>query len=247
MMQRWLAGNSLLTIIAMLLVLFGTGQRVRAQDTFCEVALVLAIDASSSVNEHEYRLQMEGTASALLDPEVRDAILSLGGVYISGFEWNGQSNQSMLFDWTHVVGEADISRLARQIVNHDRNTTKAPTALGNALGYAHRLMARAPIRCLRQVIDVSGDGISNDGIRPEDVYQLYDFSEITVNGLAILNPYRRGKTFYEAVDEYYMRSLLRGPGAFMIVAEGFDDFARAMKVKLLNELAPSPVGSLDRW
>lgn len=218
---------------------------VQSRAQSCEVALVLAIDASSSVNYQEYDLQMEGTASALLDPEVTNAIVSLGGIYLAGFEWNGVSNQSMILDWSYLQSEADIRQAARKFANHSRYTANSPTALGSALGYAHRMFPKLPGRCLRNVIDVSGDGESNHGIKPPEIYNLYDFSDIVVNGLAIIDPDRRGTVIFEAVDEYYAQYLLHGPASFVVVAEGFEDFARAMRVKLLRELAPSPVGFLD--
>ncbi|MEM7291479.1 MAG: DUF1194 domain-containing protein [Pseudomonadota bacterium] len=217
----------------------------RAQSQSCDIALVLAIDASSSVDDQEYRLQMEGTASALMNPNVLDAIVSLNGVYLAGFEWNGETNQSLLFDWSYLRSEADVAAVAQQIVTHVRNNRKAPTALGSALTYAHGLLGNLPTTCWRNVIDVSGDGVSNHGIVPAAVYRIFDFSQITVNGLAIINPKRRNTSFYSALDEYYAAELLHGPAAFVIVAEGFEDFARAMKEKLLKELTPTQIGMLE--
>ena len=211
----------------------------------CEIALVLAIDASSSVSDGEYRLQMDGTANALLSQEVVDAILSLNGVYLIGFEWNGATNQSLLFDWTELRSLRDIANVAQQITTHVRNNRKAPTALGSALSYAHNLFQHLPSNCLRNVIDVSGDGVSNFGMLPATVFQIYDFSEITVNGLAIVDPKKRNKKYYKPVDEYYIRELLNGPGSFVIVADGFEDFGRAMREKLLKEFTPSPIGLAD--
>lgn len=219
---------------------------VRTQTQQCDIALVLAIDASSSVNDQEYRLQMEGTASALLDPEVLDTIFSLDGVYMAGFEWNGSTNQSMLFDWSYLRSEADVAAVANQIVTHIRNTRMAPTALGSALVYAHGLHQNLATPCWRKTVDVSGDGVSNEGVLPATVYGIFNFSQITVNGLAIINPKRRNSDYFEALDEYYESELINGPGAFVIVADGFEDFARAMKEKLLKELTPTQIGLFDQ-
>ena len=154
-------------VAAGLLGLFGLAdvQPAKAQSQVCELALVLAIDASSSVNPREYRLQMEGTAAALTDPDVLDAIAALGGIYLTAFEWNGESNQSRIFDWEFIHTPAQVGAVANAVRNHLRYTRISPTALGSALGYAHRLFPKLPVPCFRQVIDVSGDGASNHGIR----------------------------------------------------------------------------------
>lgn len=240
-----LAARQLLIFFVALTGTLFSMEQSRGQGQSCELALVLAIDASSSVSDHEYRLQMDGTANALLDPEVVNAILALDGVYMAGFEWNGEANQSMLFSWSYLRSQNDIADVARQIVTHVRNNRKAPTALGSALSYAHNLYSMLPANCWRKVVDVSGDGISNHGILPAAVYEIFDFSQITVNGLAIIDPKKRDKSYYKPLDEYYSLELINGPASFVIVAEGFDDFNRAMRTKLLKELTPNQIGFLD--
>lgn len=219
-------------------------QPVKAQNQYCDLALVLALDASSSVDDREYLLQMKGMAAALLDPEVQEAIDTLGGLYLSAFEWNGKLQQKIIFDWIYVKDRKDALLLAGALVQHQRNATNAPTALGAALGFAHRMFPRIPVPCARKVIDVSGDGHSNDGIKPEMVYQLWDFSEIQVNGLVIKDLYTSPETFYRDPETYYRENVLRGAGAFLILAHTFDDFEEAMKKKLLKEIVPGPIGAL---
>lgn len=211
----------------------------------CEIALVLAFDASSSVNSSEYELQLEGTADALLSDEVTNAILGLNGVYLTAFEWNGHANQSMLFNWTYLDDKEDIELVADKIVNHERNDQNSATALGEALIYSYNLLQQLDEPCFRKVVDVSGDGESNIGPKPKVVYENFDFSEIMVNGLAIVDPDRKGKTYYQAIDEYYEKYLIKGPGSFVITAQGFDDFARAIHEKLLKELTPGPIGLIN--
>jgi len=168
--------SSLISIFLVVSVLSGFQlSKAKAQYQGCDLALVLAMDASSSVNSKEYDLQMKGMASALLDTEVTEAILSLGGMYMAAFEWNGRTNQKMLFNWSQLNTEADIFALAQALATHQRNSEKSPTALGSALGFAHRLFPQLPKQCLRQVIDVSGDGLNNEGITPAKVYALWDF------------------------------------------------------------------------
>lgn len=226
-------------------ITLGSNSHSKAQGQACDLALVLAMDASSSVNSDEYALQMKGMASALLDTEVTQAILSLGGMYMAAFEWNGIRNQKLLFDWTQLNSEADIFGLAERLAKHQRNSEKSPTALGSALGYAHRLFARLPKRCLRQVIDVSGDGLNNDGITPDKVYALWDFSNITVNGLVIKGTDPLHDNIHQDVDDYYRQEVLKGNASFLVIAENFKSFEEAMKRKLLMEITPGAVGLLQ--
>lgn len=226
-------------------VLFLMPARSNAQTQSCDLALVLAMDASSSVNEKEYDLQLKGMAAALLDTEVTEAILSLGGMYMAAFEWNGRTNQKMLFEWSQLNTEADIFALAQALATHERNSVRSPTALGSALGFAHRLFPALPVPCIRQVIDVSGDGLNNEGITPEKVYALWDFSKITVNGLAIKGTDPLHDNFHQDIEDYYRQEVLRGSASFLVIAENFESFEKAMKKKLLKEIVPGAVGSLQ--
>lgn len=220
--------------------------QVQGQGRACDLALVLAMDASSSVNPDEYALQMKGMAAALLDTQVKEAILSLGGMYMAAFEWNGRMNQKMLFNWTQLNTEADIFGLAQALATHKRNSEDSPTALGSALGYAHRLFPKLPTRCLRQVIDVSGDGLNNEGIKPEQVLAMWDFSQITVNGLAINGSDPLHDSAHQDVMNYYRQNVLHGNASFLVVAENFESFEEAMKRKLLKEITPGAVGLLEQ-
>lgn len=235
----------LLAALVMCFGVFGFSEKqVSAQPQYCDLALVLAMDASSSVDDREYALQMKGTASALLDPEVQEAIETLGGLYLSAFEWNGKLQQKMIFDWIYLTGREDALMLAGILARHERNATNAPTALGAALGYAHRLFGKLPLPCARKVIDVAGDGGNNDGVKPGEVYQLWDFTGIQVNGLVIKDLYTSPETFYRDPEAYYRDHVIRGPGAFLELAHTFDDFEQAMKKKLLKEIVPGPIGAL---
>ncbi len=234
----------LLVAVCGIFILGSLASEPRAQTRYCDLALVLAMDASSSVDDREYALQMKGMASALLDEEVQEAILSLGGMYLSAFEWNGQSNQKMIFDWVYLGSADEVNRLAQRLSLHIRNSKNSPTAVGAALGFGHRLVSRVPEPCARHVIDVSGDGPNNDGIKPDAIYAIYNFSNIIVNGLVIKDVYNNPESFYRDPEGYYRKNVIRGGDAFLVLAEGFNDFARAMKQKLLKEIVPGPIGQL---
>ncbi len=218
---------------------------INAQPKYCDLALVLAMDASSSVDAREYDLQMKGMAAALLDPQVQEAIDTIGGLYLSAFEWNGRLKQKLIFNWVYVQGRGDVLKLSAILARHQRNATNAPTAIGAALGFAHRMFKRLPSDCARKVIDVAGDGHSNDGITPNEIYALYDFSGIQVNGLVIKDFYTSPETFYRDPETYYRENVMRGTGSFLELAHTFTDFESAMKKKLLKEIIPGPMGQLQ--
>lgn len=207
----------------------------------CRLALVLALDVSSSVDKGEYALQQGGLASALIAPEVVRAFLaSPRPVALAVFEWSGRYNQAMVQDWTLIESRADLAFVAERVARHDRSHDDFPTAIGYALGHASTMLARAP-RCDARTVDISGDGTNNEGFLPSAAYRAFDFTGVTVNGLVI-----NGADFEAETNliPFYGREVLHGPGAFLEVAQGFEDFERAMRRKLEREVAPGLIGAL---
>jgi hypothetical protein len=203
----------------------------------CRLALLLALDVSSSVDDREYALQSKGLAAALDAPDIRHAILSGGGeVALAVYEWSGRDKERLHLDWTMLRSHTDITRAVAALGEMERATAEFPTALGAALGYGAQVMGRAP-DCARRVIDVSGDGINNQGFAPRLAYKHFAFQDITVNGLVILG-------HDAAVLRHYRDEVLRGPGAFLEVADGFADFRRAMERKLFREISDIVLGGL---
>ncbi len=207
-------------------------------DATCRLALALALDISSSVDPDEDKLQRLGLANALSAPEVVAAILSDPGqsVALTVFEWSGRYQQEITLDWTNLTGPADILAAADTIRNSERRYAEFPTALGFALGYAAGVFAKAP-DCLFHVLDVSGDGVNNDGFKPDLAYRNFPLDAVTVNGLAI-----GGEK--DALRAYYEDELIKGPGAFVEQAADFADFERAMRRKLVREMETRAIGSL---
>ena len=195
----------------------------------CPLALIIAMDGSSSVDAREHALQLQGLAQALQDPDVIDAISSVGGIWFSSFEWSGRYQQVMQVDWSFLDGEESAKAAAAKLATSRRGFNEFPTALGYALGYAAVHLNAVPERCARQVIDVAGDGVNNEGFGPASAYRAFPFKGVVVNGLAIKGAKPDPAT-------YYRNNVIRGPGAFVEVASGFDDYADAMKRKLLREV-----------
>lgn len=200
----------------------------------CALALVIAMDGSSSVNEKEHRLQLSGLSQALADTDVTKAIEAVGGIWFSSFEWSGRYQQSVQIGWRFLQTAEEAERTAAELSRARRAFMEFPTALGYALGYAAVHLRKVPETCMRQVVDVAGDGITNEGFDPARAYTAFaeDYERITVNGLAIAGA-------DPDPVAYYRDHLIHGPGAFAEVADGFSDYERAMKRKLLREITAS--------
>lgn len=203
----------------------------------CRLALVLALDVSSSVDPYEDRLQRRGLAAALMAEDVQAAILAEPAYHVAlhVFEWSGRYQQTRLLDWRLLRTRADIADAAATLAESNRAYANFPTALGYALGHAAAEFARAPV-CERKTVDVSGDGRNNAGFGPQTAYRHFDFADVTVNGLAIGGS-------EDHLPYYYRTEVIQGPGAFVEVADGFEDFQRAMERKLIRETASPQIGT----
>lgn len=196
----------------------------------CRLALALALDVSSSVDAREYQLQNEGLARALEDPEVREAFLPrLPPVALAIYEWSNARHQAIIQDWLLITQPSDLDRVAAALRTHQRTASENPTAIGNALLFGLALFNQAPI-CAARTLDLSGDGINNDGMTPRRAYRQPGWEAVTVNGLAI------GQS--EQMTIYYRRQLIRGHSAFVEKASDFEAFEAAMRRKLIREILP---------
>ena len=203
----------------------------------CRLALVLALDISSSVDAEEDRLQREGLASALLAPEVSQAFLAGDPVALFAFEWSGSRVQAALLPgWVTVRSEAELRGAAAAIAGSLRSRDDLNTALGAALGHAWDALRAGP-RCRARTVDVSGDGIGNEGADPDEVYAALPFDGVTVNALVI-----GGETEDSSLVGWFRSEVLQGPDAFLVHARGFGDYEQAMVTKLLRELESPVVG-----
>jgi hypothetical protein len=223
---------------ALLLALWGGGSAAEG----CRLALVLALDVSSSVDAAEDRLQREGLARALVAPPVVRAFFAADPVALYAFEWSGSLSQVPLTDgWAMVDEEADLSRLAGAIGGSARSRNNLPTAVGAALAHGALTLRDGP-DCRSRVIDVAGDGIHNEGYSPDVAFDTFPFEGVTVNALIV------GGAGGEdaALVAWFQAEVLRGPGAFSVYTDGYDDYEAAMEAKLLRELQLPAVGKLAR-
>ncbi len=208
----------------------------------CRLALVLALDVSSSVDAREDRLQRDGLTSALLSPEIVTAFLETpeAPVALAVYEWSGRYRQTRLLNWTLMDSRAAILSAATAISESKRSVNEFPTAMGYAIGHAATVFREGP-ECLFRTLDVSGDGINNDGFGPRLAYRNFPLNGVTVNGLAIGGAAQED----EALFAFFRNEVIKGPGAFLEIAEDYDDFERAMRRKLLREVRARMIGRTD--
>ncbi|WP_439141418.1 DUF1194 domain-containing protein [Pseudooctadecabacter sp.] len=211
----------------------------------CRLALVLGMDVSNSVDADEDALQRQGLATALMAQPVRDAFFASDQpVALTVFEWSGRHHQRMMQDWVLIDSPATLDQVAANIATKPRFYYEFPTAIGYAIGHAVALLDQGPV-CDTQTIDISGDGVNNDGFEARDAIAAFGLSDVTVNGLVVEVPedaiLREGRM---GLVEYYTRNVIHGPTAFVEIADGFDDFARAMEVKLIRELGVVMIGGV---
>jgi hypothetical protein len=219
-----------------------------AQATDCSLALILALDVSGSVDAIEDRLQREGAASAILAQPVKAAFLDRAPVALFVFEWSMSSHQEPLLPgWKIIDSEEDLVVVAEAIRGSrpgDVARLNPTTAVGSALGYAAMALRDAP-RCDAVTIDISGDGENNDGFTPSVAYATYPLDGVTVNALVIAGDEdARPSWEHGDVIGWFQAEVVRGPGAFAIIADSYSDYARAMEMKLLRELELPVVGEL---
>jgi hypothetical protein len=220
------------------------GLRPARAEEAIDVALVLAVDVSRSIDEDEARLQREGYRVAVSDPAVVAAIRGgmIGAVGVAYVEWAGIEYQRTVIPWRRIATQADADGWAAELAVSARSSLSW-TSISGAIRHSRQVMAECPWEATRKVIDVSGDGVNNSG-PPADQQRDAALAEgITINGLPIINDRPTfGRLPPVPLDDYYRENVIGGPGHFMIVAEDFESFGVAVKRKLIREIAALPAG-----
>jgi len=196
-----------------------------------DLALVLALDGSASVTFEEFNLIAGGMGAAFRDPVAVKGLLggTAGASLACLLLWSGAGAQAVMIDWTRIASAADAAGFADEIDAMPRGVRAGTTAIGEALLAARKLLDAAPAKAARQVVDVVGDGRSNDGVAPGPIRDAMAASGITINGLCVL---------HEEPDllASYTADVIGGPGAFALPCPDYPAFAAAMRLKLLREL-----------
>jgi len=205
-----------------------------------DLALALAIDISGSIDPEEAQLQRQGYVEAFRDPVIVRAILGgpNGRIAVTYYEWSDSWMQKLLIDWTLLDSEASIAAFAQRLADTPISIARR-TSISGAIRYAIPLFGRSPYQPTRKVLDISGDGSNNDGALVTDMRYEALKERIAINGLPIMNdrPNPFGFPNETDLDQYYLHCVIGGPRSFVEVARSFEDFPRAVRKKLLQEVA----------
>lgn len=233
-----------LVLFALLLLPNASGSsHIRNQ---VDVALVLAVDVSYSMDQEEVELQRRGYVEAFRSSMAHRAIYDgvLGQIAVVYFEWSGPSGQWVIIPWTLIGAPEDAMAFAGRLESMPISRTLGGTSISGAVDFSLQLLADSPFTAIRQVIDISGDGINSHG-RP--VAQARDeavLRGVTINGLSIRLKDSSALPGAESVDEHYRNCVVGGQGAFTVPVRNLQEMAEAIRSKIIREIAALPVQSL---
>lgn len=199
-----------------------------------DVALVLAVDASGSIDDREYRMQQVGYASAFRDEAVQIALRAAGIVDVAAVVWGDSDFAPQIVPFHRIASVKDAQGFADRLQSMGRTTT-GNTGLGSGIDHALNLLDDPTVCAARKIIDVSGDGrqVYFRGrmgmVTPLHARERAEEMGVTINALAILSR-------EPDLEDYYRSRVITGAGAFVTVAGGFHDFGTALIDKLVREL-----------
>lgn len=224
-------------LLTPLLMVLASGAWAQANPPV-DVALVLAVDASGSIDADEFALQRQGIAAAITHPRVLSVIQSghIGTIAIAYVEWGGPGTATTVVGWHLVGGEAQAAQFAGTVVAAPRSD-QSYNAIGDAIDHAAALIAACPCQPIRKVIDISGDNPDNRSKRPAPLARNAAIAAgITVNALAVVaETYPPDQKPWLVAN--YEAQVIGGAGAFVMAARGREDFTRALLDKLVIEMS----------
>jgi hypothetical protein len=201
-------------------------------DTTVDLQLVLAVDASGSVNEARFELQKQGYVAAFRNPLLLRAVQSGSsrGIVVTMVQWTGPAMQVEVVPWMLVNDAASMDRFAAAVEGSRRQLFGGGTSISGAIDHAMTLFPRAPFASKRRVIDISGDGRNNRGRPASEARDDAVRAGASINGLPIL-------AIEPDLEEFYHNNVIGGPGAFVVPADSFETFADAILKKLIIEIS----------
>jgi hypothetical protein len=232
-------------LLALSVLLLAVISPARA-DQEVDLLLVLAVDVSRSIDQTKFMLQRDGYAAAVSNRGVLEAISSgpHQKIALNFLEWSGFGAQKLVIDWTVIDGANAARRFGDQIVEAPRSFADR-TSISGGIEFASAQLERSPFKAPRHIIDVSGDGTNNAGREVGAARDEAVAKGIIVNGLVILSD---SQLLFNAehtnppggLEKYYRENVIGGPGAFVLVAEDFNAFGKAIIKKLIAEIAAAP-------
>jgi hypothetical protein len=206
-----------------------------------DLELVIMTDASGSIDRREAALQRQGIAAAFRSAEVVRAIQNgtMGRIAVAYVDWAAEYYNTVVVDWTIISDKASADAFAGKLLATPLNFFDG-TAIGGAMYFGAELIGSNAIEGTRRTIDISGDGPDNQGTQPSIARTEIVARGITINGLPIVtNQYGGGEwgAYYGDLFNFYRSCVIAGRGSFAIAAQGFDDFANAVRRKLVLEIS----------
>ncbi len=204
-----------------------------------DLELILAVDVSYSMDPDEQALQREGYILGLTSPEFLSALKqgAHGRIAITYFEWAGIADQKVVVPWRLIEGEATAKAFTDEIAAAPYRRAYR-TSISGALLYASPLFDANPYHAVRRTVDVSGDGVNNQGPPVTTIRDELLAKSVTINGLPImLKRPMAANMDIENLDVYYEDCVIGGPGAFVVPIKQREHFKDATRTKLLLEVA----------
>lgn len=195
----------------------------------CTLALILLIDVSGSINETRYQQQLQGYAAALNDPQIHQLVESQPhAVAVSVVEFS-QTSETVI-PWTVLHSSQDIEIFSSRLSAVNRSS-RGVTLIDQAINASVDQFNNVPCTPQRRVIDISGDGSDSFSVtRVNSARDRAQLSNITINGLPIVTSQEPD------IASYYESNVVTEDG-FVIIADSFDDIFRAVRRKLIFEIA----------
>ena len=225
--------------LAFLITLAGA-HPVSAQSV--DLALVLAVDVSNSMNVHEQRIQRQGYVDAFRRPDLVAAVEmgAAGRIAVAYIEWAGPGQERLILPWTFVDSRESAGQLADAL--HSAPIGRGHgTSLSSALLSAANLLESWEAVAMRRVIDLSGDGPNNAGLPVTLARDRIAAAGITINGLPIHIQQSAGDQFetysLHYLTEYFSNCVATGSDAFVMGVKGIEALGDAIRHKLIREIA----------
>lgn len=205
---------------------------LHADEVTLDLQLILAVDASGSVDRERFNLQKQGYVDAFRNVKVAEAI-NMGprrAIAVTMFQWTGSDAQVQVCPWMIIKDVNSCHEVAAAIEEVPRRLQGGGTSISGAIDYGLPLFARCPQKAERMVIDISGDGSNNGGRKVTTARDDAVARGVTINGLPIL-------AIEPNLDDHYRDEVIGGAGAFIIAAKDFNQFGEAIIKKLITEIA----------
>ncbi len=214
-------------------------------ETEVDVALVLAVDVSRSMDPEEQELQRQGFMEAFRSPQVHDAIRNgmVGKIIVTYVEWSGVEYQQVIVPWTIIDGPESAMKFADGL-GHTPIGRLRRTSISGAIDFGVKLLEQTGVEPIRRVIDISGDGPNSSGRGVTAARDEALAKGITINGLPIMLKRPSGFGDMEHLDLYYKNCVIGGEGAFLVPVRERQQFADAIRTKIIREIAALPATPL---